>query len=373
MTSNVEKVTADNVRLENELGSVKKALRQVRSSQKSQENASLNQSIAELKKELEEANEIINSFRVSGEETGTENVKLADENVRLKNDLETATTRVDELTGNNANLKQGMADIQNIQDRIPLPQKNIHDLEQQIVRTIDTLNKSRICQKESEKELKKLSASNSCLQTELAMATSLVEELTIEKARLEDPITESKDTDQTRSDEYVAEVREDLRLQQNEYSRLEEDIEAATKSLEKFRADNACLKEEVAASQSTESRNWFSDYAADMLDSMKQSDSRLGGIIVTREAAYAQADELTHESSKLKKDLAFAIDKHTNQSASNNVEIATRASNAHGTTTPQIDTIDNAWIVVEDQKSYTDFDSRSFAEATPASSSGNSH
>jgi chromosome segregation ATPase len=299
-------------------------------------------------------------------ETDTENVKLAEENIRLNNDLERATTKVEELTANNAYLKQGMADMQNKQDRIPLPQKNIRDLEQQIVRTIDTLNKSRIHQKEMEKEIKKLSAGNLRLQTELATATELVEELIADKAHLEDQITESKDTDQKRYDEYIAE------LQRNECSRLEGVFEAATKSLEKVRADNAYLKEELAASQSTKNHTWFSDYAADMLDTMKQFESRLGKILVSREAAYARADELTHENLELKKDLAFALDKHTNQSASNNGVTATEPSDAHGTTTSKIDTIEEAWIVEEDQEHYADSDSWSLGEATPASSSGNS-
>ena len=117
ITSNVDKVTTDDVRLEKDLANTKKTLKQVRSSQKSKSLAYLNNSITGLKKEPEDADKGINLFRVSAWGNDTENVKLADENPRLKNDLKTATTHVDKLTAKNARLEKELTDLKSTTDQ----------------------------------------------------------------------------------------------------------------------------------------------------------------------------------------------------------------------------------------------------------------
>ena len=159
-----------------------------------------------MKKELEDADKGIDLFRVSAWGDDTENVKLADENPRLKNELETATTHVDKLTAKNARLVKELTDLKNTTDQT-WSDEYVAGLREDF----------RLFRNE-----------NSRLKKDLKTATENVEKLTADDARLEEQLADLKSTnDQSRPEEKDAKIHE--RILENLH--LKEELSIACENL----------------------------------------------------------------------------------------------------------------------------------------------
>ena len=207
----------------------------------------LNDLITGLKKEPEDADKGINLLRVSAWGNDTENVKLADENPRLKNDLETAITHVDKLTAKNARLEMELTNLKSVTDQT-WSDEYVAGLREDF----------RLFRNE-----------NSRLKKDLETATENAEKLTANNARLEEHLADSKSTnDQTRPYEYVADLWDGM------------------EQLQKELADLSAAKDSV----------W---------KQLTNANYELNQIQLSQEQKDAEIHELTLENSRLKEELSI--------------------------------------------------------------------